>query len=104
MYIISQALTKPSVVYTLTCTCYSPTVNSAEVNTKPNSPVDLRRVTVLPTSEWRRIQDSVNRVNKQHERLIAAAREREAMHLRSKEVVKTWPNTIAVSQTSSASL
>ncbi|KAK2849884.1 hypothetical protein Q7C36_008667 [Tachysurus vachellii] len=70
-------------------------VNSAEVNTKPNSPVDLRRVTVLPTSEWRRIQDSVNRVNKQHERLIAAAREREAMHLRSKEVVKTWPNTIA---------
>ncbi|MCJ8732728.1 hypothetical protein PDJAM_G00214750 [Pangasius djambal] len=70
-------------------------VTSAEVNNKPNPPVDLREVTVLPTSEWRRIQDSVNRVNKQHERLIAAARQREAMHLHSKEVVKNWSNTIA---------
>ncbi|XP_026768737.3 cilia- and flagella- associated protein 210 [Pangasianodon hypophthalmus] len=70
-------------------------VTSAEVNNKPNLPVDLREVTVLPKSEWRRIQDSVNRVNKQHERLIAAARQREAMHLHSKEVVKNWSNTIA---------
>ncbi|MCI4378613.1 hypothetical protein PGIGA_G00217950 [Pangasianodon gigas] len=70
-------------------------VTSAEVNNKPNPPVDLREVTVLPKSEWRRIQDSVNRVNKQHERLIAAARQREAMHLHSKEVVKNWSNTIA---------
>ncbi|XP_060784831.1 cilia- and flagella- associated protein 210 [Neoarius graeffei] len=70
-------------------------VNSAKVNDKPNPPVDLRDMIVLPTSEWRRIQDSVNRVNKQHEDLIAAARQREAMHLRSKEVVKNWSNTIA---------
>ncbi|KAB5577245.1 hypothetical protein PHYPO_G00207690 [Pangasianodon hypophthalmus] len=70
-------------------------VTSAEVNNKPNLPVDLHEVTVLPKSEWRRIQDSVNRVNKQHERLIAAARQREAMHLHSKEVVKNWSNTIA---------
>lgn len=65
---------------------------------KPNPPVDLQDVTVLPASEWRRIQDSVNRVNTQHERVIAAARQREAMHLQSKEFVKTWSNTLAVSQ------
>lgn len=70
------------------------------MNDKANPPVDLREVIVLPTSEWRRIQDSVNRVNKQHEHLIAAARQREAMHLHSKEVVKNWSNTIAVSRNS----
>ncbi|KAI5107307.1 coiled-coil domain-containing protein 173 isoform X1 [Silurus meridionalis] len=73
-------------------------VNSAELNTKPTQAVDLREVTVLPMSEWRRIQDSVNRVNKQQESLIAAAKEREAKHLRSKELVKNWPNTIARQQ------
>ncbi|KAG7329139.1 hypothetical protein KOW79_007313 [Hemibagrus wyckioides] len=50
---------------------------------------------MLHTSGWRRIQDSVHHVDKQQDRLIAAAREREAMHLCSKEVVKNWPNTIA---------
>ncbi|XP_053498399.1 cilia- and flagella- associated protein 210 [Ictalurus furcatus] len=70
-------------------------VVSAEVKNKPNPPVDLQDVTVLPASEWRRIQDSVNRVNTQHERVIAAARQREAMHLHSKEFVKTWSNTLA---------
>ncbi|XP_062861990.1 cilia- and flagella- associated protein 210 [Trichomycterus rosablanca] len=67
-------------------------VNSAEV--KPE-PVDLRQVTVLPKSEWLRIQDSLNHVNRQRESLIAAARQRQDLHLRSKEVVKNWSNTIA---------
>ncbi|KAM9487155.1 cilia- and flagella- associated protein 210 [Clarias gariepinus] len=70
-------------------------VNSAEVSDKPSPPVDLREVIVLPTGEWRRIQDSVQRVNREQERLIAAARQREALHLHSQEVVKNWPNTIA---------
>lgn len=65
---------------------------------KPSPPVDLREVIVLPTGEWRRIQDSVQRVNREQERLIAAARQREALHLHSQEVVKNWPNTIAVRQ------
>ena len=60
---------------------------------------DLRQVTVLPKSEWLRIQDSLNHVNKHNESLKEAARQREAMHLRSKEVVKFWSNTIAVSFT-----
>lgn len=67
------------------------------MNNKPNQPIDLREVTVLPTMEWRRIQDSVNHVNREHEHRIAAAKQREEMHLRSKEVVKNWSNTIAVS-------
>lgn len=58
---------------------------------------DLRQVTILPKSEWLRIQDSLNQVNKYNESLMEAARQREAMHLRSKEVVKFWSNTIAVS-------
>lgn len=62
--------------------------------------MDLREVTVLPISEWRRIQDSANHVNRHHEHLIAVAKQREAMHLHSKEVVKNWSNTIAVSQRS----
>ncbi|GAA6095616.1 protein CFAP210-like isoform X1 [Tachysurus ichikawai] len=66
-----------------------------EVNNKPGSPVDLHKVTVLPASEWERIQGSVHGMNKQQEHIMAAARQREALHLRSKEAVKNWPNTIA---------
>ncbi|XP_063070604.1 cilia- and flagella- associated protein 210 [Engraulis encrasicolus] len=56
---------------------------------------DLRQVTILPKSEWLRIQGTLNQANKYNESLIEAARQREAMHLRSKEVVKFWSNTIA---------
>ncbi|XP_072541167.1 cilia- and flagella- associated protein 210 [Salminus brasiliensis] len=70
-------------------------VHSAEVKTKPGQPIDLRQVTVLPRSEWLRLQDSLNQVNKHKESLIEAAKQREAMHMRSKEVVKNWTNTIA---------
>ncbi|KAG7315711.1 hypothetical protein KOW79_020577 [Hemibagrus wyckioides] len=58
-------------------------------------PVDLHEATVFSTSDWKRIQDSANCVNEQQDRLDAAVREREALHLRSKEVVKNWPNTLA---------
>ncbi|XP_036429901.1 coiled-coil domain-containing protein 173 isoform X1 [Colossoma macropomum] len=70
-------------------------VASAEVKTVPSQPVDLRQVTVLPRSEWLRLQDSLNQVNKHKESLIEAAKQREELHLRSKEVVKNWTNTIA---------
>ncbi|KAK3510549.1 hypothetical protein QTP70_009883 [Hemibagrus guttatus] len=67
-----------------------------EVINKPKSPVELDKVLVLSASEWKRIQDSARRVNEQRDRLEAAAREREALYLRSKEVVKDWPNSLAV--------
>ena len=60
-------------------------------------PPDLRQVTVLTKSEWLRIQDELNRVNRDEERVREAAKQREALHLESKEVVKLWSNSIAVS-------
>lgn len=72
-------------------------VVSAEAKAEVRQPLDLRQVTVLPRSEWLRLQDSLNQVDKHKEFLIEAAKQREAMHLRSKEVVKNWTNTIAVS-------
>ncbi|KAI4873058.1 hypothetical protein NFI96_025480 [Prochilodus magdalenae] len=71
------------------------TANSAEVKMVPSQPIDLRQVTVLPRSEWLRLQDSLNQVNKHKDSLMEAAKQREALHLRSKEVVKNWTNTIA---------
>ncbi|KAK2839774.1 hypothetical protein Q5P01_013514 [Channa striata] len=58
-------------------------------------PPDLRQVTVLTKTEWLRIQDELNRVNKDNESLREAAKQREALHLQSKEIVKLWSNTIA---------
>ncbi|XP_056611181.1 cilia- and flagella- associated protein 210 isoform X2 [Triplophysa dalaica] len=60
-----------------------------------NRPPDLRQVAILSNSDWLRIQDSVNGVNKHNQSLIEAREEREALHVRSKEVVKHWSNTIA---------
>ncbi|XP_056123862.1 trichohyalin-like [Rhinichthys klamathensis goyatoka] len=50
---------------------------------------------VLSRSEWQRVQDRVNGVNRHSRSVIAAAEQREALHMRSKELVKHWPNTIA---------
>lgn len=58
---------------------------------------DLSQVTILQKTDWLRIQDEVNGVDKDKERLIEAAKHREALHLQSKQVVKLWPDTIAVS-------
>ena len=60
-------------------------------------PPDLRQVTVLSRAEWLRIKDELNQVDKDNDSLREAIEEREALHLRSKEVVKLWSNTIAVS-------
>lgn len=70
------------------------TVVSSEMD-KPEA--DLRQVVVLSKSEWQRVQDSVNGVNHYNRSVIAAAEQREALHMRSKELVKHWSNTIAVS-------
>lgn len=60
-------------------------------------PPDLRQVTVLTKAEWLRIQDELNQVNIGKESLREASKQRESLHLQSKEVVKLWSNTIAVS-------
>ncbi len=60
-------------------------------------PPDLRQVTVLTKADWQRIQDKLNRVNKDKQSLREAAKQREALHKESEEVVKLWSSTIAVS-------
>ncbi|XP_035264062.1 coiled-coil domain-containing protein 173-like isoform X2 [Anguilla anguilla] len=66
-----------------------------EETTTPVRLPDLRQVTVLPKTDWLRIQDNLNHVNKHKENLLEASKERYDLHLRSKEVVKFWSNTIA---------
>lgn len=68
-----------------------------EEGSRMTQPPDLQQVTVLSKSEWRRIQDELNQVNRDKERMRATAKQREALHLQSQEVVKLWPNTISVS-------
>ncbi|XP_069558634.1 cilia- and flagella- associated protein 210 [Brachyistius frenatus] len=57
-------------------------------------PPDLRQVAVLSKTQWQRIQDELNQVDKDKESRKQAVKEREALHLQSKEVVKQWSNTI----------
>ncbi|XP_040003725.1 coiled-coil domain-containing protein 173 isoform X2 [Xiphias gladius] len=73
----------------------SKSVSSAEEPSRTIQPPDLRQVTILTKAEWLRIQDELNRVNKDKESMREAASQREALHLQSKEVVKLWSNTIA---------
>ncbi|XP_061091732.1 cilia- and flagella- associated protein 210 isoform X2 [Conger conger] len=75
-----------------------PSVKAAQSKEETTPPVrlpDLRQVTVLPKADWLRIQDNLNHVNTHKENLLEASKERHALHLRSKEVVKFWSNTIA---------
>uniref|UniRef100_A0A3B3RH34 Cilia and flagella associated protein 210 n=1 Tax=Paramormyrops kingsleyae TaxID=1676925 RepID=A0A3B3RH34_9TELE len=74
-------------------TCTS--VNVKDEKMPPVQAPDLRQVTVVPKAEWLRIQDGLNHVDKQNESLKEASKQREILHLRSQEVVKFWPNTIA---------
>ncbi|KAJ0070275.1 hypothetical protein NL108_007587 [Boleophthalmus pectinirostris] len=55
---------------------------------------DLRQVTVLPKSEFMRIQTLSKNVDREQERRIQEAK-RKAMLLHSKEMVKLWSNTIS---------
>ncbi|XP_037542365.1 LOW QUALITY PROTEIN: coiled-coil domain-containing protein 173 [Nematolebias whitei] len=59
-----------------------------------NPPPALRQFTVLKKTDWMKVQDDLRGVNKEKQRLREAAKHREALHLRSKEVVKLWSNTI----------
>ncbi|XP_078085331.1 cilia- and flagella- associated protein 210 isoform X2 [Mustelus asterias] len=76
---------------------------NAQIYEKPSDPgelhfpnlVDLRQVTVLPKTEWQRIQDDLNGVNREADFIRAQKEEREILHLKSKEVTKHWTNTIA---------
>ncbi|XP_058479114.1 cilia- and flagella- associated protein 210 isoform X1 [Solea solea] len=68
---------------------------SAEESSRTLQVPDLRQVKVLTKAEWLRIQDELNQVNKDKESLREAVKQREAMHVQSKEVVKKWSNTIA---------
>ncbi|KFQ20475.1 Coiled-coil domain-containing protein 173, partial [Merops nubicus] len=52
------------------------------------------QVVVLPKAEWERIQDNLGSMTREAARTLAEKREREKMHLRSKDAVKGWPNTI----------
>ncbi|XP_065818447.1 cilia- and flagella- associated protein 210 [Labrus bergylta] len=67
----------------------------ADEANKMIKPADLHQVTVLNKAEWQRIQDQLNQVNREKESLREEAKEREKLYLHSKEVVKTWTNTIA---------
>ncbi|XP_042369746.1 coiled-coil domain-containing protein 173-like [Plectropomus leopardus] len=69
--------------------------SSAEEASRMIQPQDLRQVTVLSRGDWLRIQDELNQVDKDKESVREAAKQREALHLKSKEVVKLWSNTIA---------
>ncbi|CAJ1079355.1 coiled-coil domain-containing protein 173 [Xyrichtys novacula] len=70
-------------------------VVSADDANKMIQPPDLQQIAVLSKSEWRRIQDELNQVNREKDRMREEARQREKLHMQSKEVVKTWSNTIA---------
>ncbi|XP_005815899.1 coiled-coil domain-containing protein 173 isoform X2 [Xiphophorus maculatus] len=61
---------------------------------KVSQPPALRKITILSQTGWHRIQDEMNGVDKEKERLREAAKHREALHLQSKEIVKRWPDTI----------
>ncbi|XP_054471948.1 cilia- and flagella- associated protein 210 [Anoplopoma fimbria] len=70
-------------------------VSSAEEASRIIQPPDLQQVTVLTKSEWLRIQDELKQVNRDKESMRETAKQREALHLQSQEVVKLWSNTIA---------
>ncbi|XP_038278197.1 coiled-coil domain-containing protein 173 isoform X6 [Dermochelys coriacea] len=78
----------------------SKTANGLEEYNVPDSiflpnGVDLHQVTVLPKAEWVRIRDSVDSAARETARIHAERKEWKDMHLRSKAIVKNWPNTIA---------
>ena len=58
---------------------------------------DLRQVTVLSKTDWERIEQELNRKQIQDEMVRKIREEREEQKRKSKEIVKNWGNTIAVS-------
>ncbi|XP_076603195.1 cilia- and flagella- associated protein 210 isoform X2 [Chaetodon auriga] len=70
-------------------------VSSEDEDSWTVQPPDLQQVTVLTKTEWLRIRDVLNGVNKDKDSLREAAKQREALHRQSEEVVKLWSNTFA---------
>ncbi|KAL8587022.1 hypothetical protein ACOMHN_023412 [Nucella lapillus] len=60
----------------------------------PNG-TDLRQVTVLPKSEWDRIEKELNRRQIEEERVRRIKADQEEKKQKAKELVKTWGNTLA---------
>ncbi|KAM4859277.1 cilia- and flagella- associated protein 210 [Thomomys bottae] len=60
----------------------------------PNK-VDLKQVTIIPHSEWERIQDSLDGLTREAAALRAERKAKKDMHLQSQNVVKHWTNTYA---------
>lgn len=58
---------------------------------------DLRQVTVLSKQDLDRIERELNRKQIENELARRIHEEREEQKRRSKEIIKNWPNTIAVS-------
>lgn len=58
---------------------------------------DLRQILVLSKTDWLRIQDEINHVDKEKEKMLEEVKQREALHQQSVEVVKQWSDTFAVS-------
>ncbi|XP_076025999.1 cilia- and flagella- associated protein 210-like [Genypterus blacodes] len=69
--------------------------SSAEEASRRIQSAALRQVAVLPKAKWLRIQEELNHVNKDEERIREAANQRKALHQQSKDMVKLWSNTLA---------
>ncbi|XP_069389012.1 cilia- and flagella- associated protein 210 isoform X1 [Paralichthys olivaceus] len=67
----------------------------AEETSKMFQAPDLRQVTVVNKAEWQRIQNEVHQVDRDKDSMKEVENQRKALHLRSKQMVKEWPNTIA---------
>ena len=65
---------------------------------------DLRQVTILTQGDWSRIAAQLERKSREEEKMRAMQEEKKALHQRSKEMVKNWSNTIAVSSSCVISL
>ncbi|XP_073927158.1 cilia- and flagella- associated protein 210 isoform X2 [Castor canadensis] len=59
------------------------------------SKVDLRQVTIIPHNEWKRIQDSLDRLTREAAALRAERKAKKELHFKSQNVVKHWTNTYA---------
>uniref|UniRef100_A0A8C9V850 Cilia and flagella associated protein 210 n=1 Tax=Scleropages formosus TaxID=113540 RepID=A0A8C9V850_SCLFO len=61
----------------------------------PKTAPNLHQLTELPKAEWLQLQDSLNHVNKHSESIMDLSKEQEILQHHSKEVAKSWSNTIA---------
>jgi len=53
---------------------------------------------VIPRHEWERLQNSLYAKDREREEARLAKLERDQLHAESKDTVKKWSNTIAVSR------